>query len=156
MSTNEPPSEDLQADSHGVQISRSAERCFELFCTVERTPEWLPGCRRARVRHYDGGGLPLVADYMAGAARGGYLYAMHYEHDPAALAVSWESEDPTGTRKVKGSARFLATGPGSCRLLYETRVELSDRLPAWARAAQLDHPAAEICEKFKAWVEREP
>jgi ribosome-associated toxin RatA of RatAB toxin-antitoxin module len=147
---------DRQKDSHDLAISRSAERCFDLFCVVERTPEWLPDCRRARVRHFDASGRPLVADYMAGAARGGYLYAMHYEYDLEALAVTWESEDPTGTRKVRGSARFLAMGPGVCRLLYETSVEVSDRMPPWAREAQFDHPAAEICEQFKRWAEGEP
>lgn len=150
------PSEILQAESHDQEIARSAPRCFELFCAVERTPEWLPGCRRARVRHFDANGRPLVADYMAEVARGGYLYAMHYAYDPEALAVTWESEDPTGTRRVKGSARFQALGPGECRLLYETSVGVSDRMPPWAREAQLDYPAAEICARFKAWVEREP
>lgn len=145
-----------QTESHDLEILRSAPRCFELFCAVERTPEWLPESRRARVRHFDALGRPLVADYMAGPARGGYVYAMHYAYDAEAFAVSWESEDPTGMRRVRGSARFLGIGPESCRLLYETEVEVSEHLPAWAREAQLDRPAVEICEKFKAWVEKEP
>lgn len=151
-----PSDKVLQSDSHDIAISGTAARCFELFAAVERTPEWLPGCRRARVRRFDPSGRPLVADYMAGPARGGYVYAMHYQYDAEALAMSWESEDPAGMRQVRGSARFLATGPASCRLLYETQVEVSDRLPSWAREAQFDLPAAEICEKFKGWVEREP
>jgi hypothetical protein len=102
----------------------------------------------------DDDGRPLVVDYLASLERGGYVYTVRYHHAPADFTVRWDSEASAGLRRVIGTAAFVPAGEHACDLLYETLVEVAADLPAWALASQEDRPAEQLCEAFRAWVER--
>ncbi len=153
MTEPSAPNEDAQQQEHECVIARSAAECFAAFCDVELTPQWVPDVRTARVRHYDDDGRPRVVDFMAGPARGGYVYAHRYQYEAGACTVSWATEGSSGIRRMSGRVVFQATDTGTCRMRYENRIEVPGGLPQWARAAQLDRPVAEICAAFRRWVE---
>jgi uncharacterized protein YndB with AHSA1/START domain len=156
MTEPSAPSPNRQQDAHCERISRPAEHCFRLFHDARRIPEWLPGVRAARSRHHDDEGRPLEVEYLASAERGGYVYTVRYVYLPADLTVTWESGDQAALRQVTGAATFMPLGHGECDLLYETSVEVSAALPAWAMAPQQDRPAEQLCRAFRAWVEKQP
>jgi uncharacterized membrane protein len=136
-----------------ITIDRPADACFDLFCEVEKLPEWLPEVRSARVRDFDDEGRAEAVDFMASLERGGLVYTLTYSYAPSELEVSWESVDRAGPRSLQGSARFVPTSESACRMVYEIRVDLAADLQPWVTDRYRERPGQDLCLAFKQWAE---
>lgn len=139
-----------------TEVNRNARACYELFASVQRTPEWLPEVRSARVRHFDHAERPAEVDFMASADRGGLVYALRYRYDPDQLVISWESrKESASVRRLEGTVRFDSTGPERCLMVYEVFVQIDAKLPEWAHRPYHERSAEQLCSAFKEWAKRQ-
>ena len=150
-------------------LPRDVQSCYELFCAIERTPEWLPVVRSAVVNRRDDRGRPDQVSFLARLVRAtiGYTCTYEYTDGPDGVRqVSWRTRADANFR-VKGIARFApltapstdaAQPPGSagtCLMLYTLDVDLGPGdLPTWCDTHFAAHPASAALAEFREFVLR--
>src|SRR5688572_6382182 len=63
-----------------VALPRPADQCYELFCNVERIPEWLQVVRSTIVRRKDRLGRPREVSFLARLQRATIGYTLSYAY----------------------------------------------------------------------------
>jgi hypothetical protein len=133
----------------------SATAAYEMFCEIDRVPEWLSVARSARVLEWDDMDRPLRVAFRAEVQRGLVGYTLHYTYCSDRLEVSWTTHSSCGT-KVAGSARFTPLGPKACMIHYELIDDLAGgKLPEWDDPFFESHAASAVVAGFRDWIKRQ-
>lgn len=132
----------------------SAERAFELFCALQRAPEWVSVLRSVQILERDPRGYPQRAAFLAELERGTIGYTLRYRAYPEKLSLTWESE-PDGAVIVCGRAQFSPLGPKASMLHYQLQLDVpSGALPAWGDPFFDGHAASAVIADFRDFVHR--
>jgi hypothetical protein len=132
----------------------SARTAFDLFCAVERTPEWVSVIRSTQVLERTPGGLPQRAAFLAilEQATIGYTLRYEYDPDPGQLRLSW-TNDPGGGVAVTGCAQFSPLSHRTSLMHYQLNLRLRS-LPAWGDPFYDGHAASTVLGDFRDFVNR--
>jgi uncharacterized membrane protein len=131
----------------------AAERAYELFCDIDRLPEWMSVVRSARVINRYADGRARRTAFIGELERASVGYTLDYSYDDVALVVSWTTARDATTR-ISGSARFDDLGPRSCMLHYELDLQAHASLPAWDDPMFDGHPSSAVLADFRDYLSR--
>lgn len=128
-------------------IARPADAVYELFCAVERIPEWVRIVRSVCVRARDAAGRAQEVAYLATLDRGLIGYTLHYSYRPRDRSLSWTTVSD-GRVQVLGYATFEPMGPRATLVTYDLIIARGgDALPAWSDPTYEAHaPSAALCD----------
>jgi uncharacterized membrane protein len=149
-----PHPQHLPSEWLSIAFPRAAEDAYDLFCEVERTPEWLAVLRSAVVTRRDRKGRPRDVAFMARVEHGAVGYTCVYEFDDARRRVTWSTCEGAQIR-VQGFAQFQALAPRSCMMSYLLDVDLGGAgLPGWADPVFASHAASATLADFRDFAIR--
>jgi uncharacterized membrane protein len=133
----------------GVVIARSAAECFDRFCDVVRTREWVPHIIHVKVLRLDPAGRPAEVRFTAEAARGKIAhYTLLYSYDAERRRVAWAPGDGADVA-VRGFAAFDERAGGGCMMRYA----LEPGPGRGGTAVEVVAESREVLESFRSWVE---
>src|SRR5262245_12816997 len=81
------------ANYQSIALSRPADPCFELFCDVERTPEWLAVVRSAVVTARDTRGRASQVAFLARLEHATIGYTCRYRYHARDRRVAWTTPE---------------------------------------------------------------
>ena len=125
-------------------VRHTPEQMFELVNDFERYPEFLPGCRRARV-------VEQGDDYLVGRmtlAKGGVEQSVTTRNDlerPERIDLSLV-DGPF--KRLSGCWYFRAMGEDACKIELEMSFEFSNRLLGMAFGRLFQQVAGQLVDAF--------
>ena len=144
---------DTRGDWLTVTLPRSAEDCYELFCNIERTPDWLTILRSAVVTERDAEGRPSRVAYLCRLRRATIGYTLAYSYNPDDHRVSWTTP-PRSSIVVTGSAQFQALGARACLLTYSLDLAMGGGAPDFADTSFRLHATSATLGDFRDFIVR--
>lgn len=133
----------------------SAVAAYEMFCEIDRVPEWLNVTRSARVLEWDDMDRPVRVAFRAELERASVSYTLHYTYCSDRLEVSWTTRSGCGTT-VAGSAKFTPLGPNASMIHYELTLDLAGgSLPRWDDPFFDAHAASAVVAGYRDWLKRQ-
>lgn len=135
-----------------IALPRPADACYELFCRVERIPEWLKVVRSATIVRRDGRDRPIEAAFLATLHRATVGYTCHYRYDDRRRFVTWSTAAGRSVR-VAGFSQFSPLGQESCLMTYGLDLDLG-HLPGWSDSNFSGHAASATMSDFRDYVIR--
>jgi uncharacterized membrane protein len=142
-----------RTDWLSVTLPRPAGPCYELFCDVERVPQWLGVVRSAIVVARDAHGRPRDVSFLASLQRATVGYTCRYRYHVGERRVAWATRDDVSTR-VRGFAQFQPLGELACLMTYALELDLGSALPGWADAQFAEHAPSSALADFRDFVTR--
>jgi hypothetical protein len=136
-----------------VSLPRPAESCYELFCDVERVPEWLPILASAVVTERDSRGRARRVAFQASLDRATIGYSLTYRYVPEELRVTW-STSPRSSTIVRGLASFQDVAPHACLMTYGLDFRLGPGLPPVAEPTHAHHASSATLADFREFALR--
>jgi hypothetical protein len=136
-----------------VSLPRPAEACYELFCDIERVPEWLPILASAIVTERDPKGRARRVAFQASLQRATIGYSLTYRYVAEELRVTW-STSPRATTVVRGLASFQEVAPRACLMTYGLDFRPGRGLPPLAHATHEHHPSSATLADFREFAIR--
>ena len=112
-----------------IRVDAPAERCWDVAVDFESYPEWVRDVREARILERDAEGRGTRVEFRAAALGKSIRYVLEYDYADAPAAFSWKFVEGDMLRRLDGTYRFEADGPGSTRVHYDLAVELAVPLP---------------------------
>lgn len=125
-------------------VRHSAQAMFDLVNDFERYPEFLPGCRRARLIEYDQ--QHLVGELTL--AKAGVEQSFTTRNDlyaPERIELSLVSGP---FRRLQGQWLFMPMGEQACKVALEMNFEFSNRLLGMAFGKLFSQMAGQLVEAF--------
>ncbi|MCE3027704.1 type II toxin-antitoxin system RatA family toxin [Salinicola sp. DM10] len=125
-------------------VRHTPEQMFELVNNFERYPEFLPGCRRARV-------VERGEDYLIGSmtlAKGGVEQTVTTRNDlkrPGRIDLSLV-DGPF--KRLDGCWLFRDLGENACKVELEMEFEFSNRLLGMAFGRLFQQVAGQLIDAF--------
>ncbi|MBA2780328.1 type II toxin-antitoxin system RatA family toxin [Billgrantia kenyensis] len=117
---------------------------FELVNDFERYPEFLPGCRRARLLERDDS--HLIGEMTLG--RAGIEQSFTTRNDliePERIEMSLVSGP---FKRLRGRWLFLPMGEGTCKVCLELEFEFANRLLGMAFGKLFQQVASQLVDAF--------
>ncbi|QOR40501.1 type II toxin-antitoxin system RatA family toxin [Billgrantia diversa] len=117
---------------------------FELVNDFERYPEFLPGCRRARLLERDES--HLIGEMTLG--RAGLEQSFTTRNDliePERIEMSLVSGP---FKRLRGRWLFLPMGEGACKVCLELEFEFANRLMGMAFGKLFQQVAGQLVDSF--------
>jgi uncharacterized membrane protein len=142
-----------RADWLSVTLPRAADLCYELFCDVERIPQWLTVVRSAIVVDRDHLGRPREVSFQASLHRATIGYTCRYRYHLKDRRVAWSTRDDTKLR-IRGFAQFQPLGETACLMTYALDVDLGSLLPTWTDPQFNEHAPSSALADFRDFVSR--
>jgi hypothetical protein len=140
-----PPPEHLS-----VALPRDPDLCFELFCDIDRIPEWLAVVRTAQATMRDPEGRAREVAFLGRLEHATIGYSCRYRY--GTRRVQW-STSPGATLRVEGYAAFSPLGDKACLMTYALETHFGS-LPPWADPTYASHPASASLGDFRDFVLR--
>ena len=112
-----------------IRVEAPPERCWDVAVDFESYPEWVRDVREARILERDAEGRGTRVEFRAAALGKSIRYVLEYDYADAPAAFSWKFVEGDMLRRLDGTYRFEADGPGSTRVHYDLAVELAVPLP---------------------------
>jgi uncharacterized membrane protein len=144
---------DAQGDWLSVTLARSAPVCYDAFCDLERTPEWLTILCSAVVIDRDRHDRPLRVAYLCRLDRATIGYTLTYRYEPDERRIAW-STSPSSSIIVRGSAHFQELSARSCLMTYALDLTLPERMPQFEDKGFSYHAASAVIGDFRDFVVR--
>ncbi|KXS37354.1 MAG: hypothetical protein AWU55_2356 [Halomonadaceae bacterium T82-2] len=125
-------------------VRHSAQAMFDLVNDFERYPEFLPGCRRARLIESD-------QEHLVGEltlAKAGVEQSFTTRNDlyaPERIELSLVSGP---FRRLQGQWLFMPMGEQACKVALEMNFEFSNRLLGMAFGKLFSQMAGQLVEAF--------
>lgn len=136
-----------------VALPRPADACYELFCDVEKIPEWLGVVSSAVVRRRDRLNRPREVAFLARLRRASIGYTLHYSYRSGERWVGWRtSEDASIT--VAGFGAFSPLGEKACLMTYALSINMGG-LPGWSDPGFEGHAPSGAMSDFRDFVMRQ-
>jgi hypothetical protein len=140
------------ADVLTVTLPRDADTCHELFCDLERIPEWLTVVRSVVIQERDRLGRPRRVAFMARLRRATVGYSCVYRY--SGMRVHWATSSRSSI-KIAGHASFAPLGPRSCMMSYALDMSLGETgLPEFDDDVYSAHAASATLNDFREFVTR--
>lgn len=138
-----------------IALPRPADDCYDLFCEVERIPEWLTVVRSAVVTKRDSKGRARDVAFLARLEGATVGYTCRYRYAPIDRRVAWATADEASIC-VQGFAQFEPLGERACLLTYSLDLDLgaAGALPAWGDPMFAGHAASATMSDFRDFVLR--
>ena len=140
--------DDIITTTHPV----NAQTCYELFCDIDRIPEWVSAVRSVQSLAFDDAGSPFKAAFLAifGSASTGYT--LEYDYYDQHRMVSWAT--PNGTlARIAGRALFVPLSDRAAMMHYQLEVDWPPSL-GLGRSLYDGHPASASLNDFRDYVTR--
>lgn len=125
-------------------VRHTPENMFELVNDFERYPEFLPGCRRARLIERDE--AHLIGEMTLGGA--GIEQSFTTRNDliePERIEMSLISGP---FKRLRGRWLFLPMGDGACKVCLELEFEFANRLLGMAFGKLFQQVAGQLVDAF--------
>ena len=125
-------------------VRHTPENMFELVNDFERYPEFLPGCRRARLIERDE--AHLIGEMTLG--RAGIEQSFTTRNDliePERIEMSLISGP---FKRLRGRWLFLPMGDGVCKVCLELEFEFANRLLGMAFGKLFQQVAGQLVDAF--------
>ena len=125
-------------------VRHTPENMFELVNDFERYPEFLPGCRRARLIERDE--AHLIGEVTLG--RAGIEQSFTTRNDliePERIEMSLISGP---FKRLRGRWLFLPMGDGACKVCLELEFEFANRLLGMAFGKLFQQVAGQLVDAF--------
>ncbi len=125
-------------------VRHTPQDMFELVNDFERYPEFLPGCRRARLLERDES--HLIGEMTLG--RAGIEQSFTSRNDliePERLEMSLVSGP---FKRLRGRWLFLPMGEGACKVCLELEFEFANRLLGMAFGKLFQQVAGQLVDAF--------
>ena len=136
-----------------VALPRPADRCYDLFCEVERIPEWLQVVRSAMVRTRDRVNRPREVAFLVSLERASIGYTLAYSYRSGERWLGWRTPDDSSIT-VAGFGQFTALGERSCLMTYALTLDMGE-LPGWDDPMfQGGHAASAALSDFRDYAIR--
>ena len=135
-----------------VALPRQADQCYELFCNVERIPEWLQVVRTAVVRKRDRLNRAREVSFLARLERATIGYTLTYAYRSGERWLGWRTPDDSSIT-VAGFGQFSPLGERSCLMTYALTLEMGE-LPGWDDPMFQGHAASASLSDFRDYVIR--
>ncbi|MCW4151421.1 MULTISPECIES: type II toxin-antitoxin system RatA family toxin [Halomonadaceae] len=125
-------------------VRHTPKQMFDLVNDFERYPEFLPGCRRARLLEHD-------ADHLIGEmtlGRAGVEQSITTRNDlfaPERIEMSLVSGP---FKRLKGRWQFIPMGDGACKVSLDMEFEFANRLLGMAFGRLFQQIAGQLVEAF--------
>lgn len=136
-----------------VSLPRSADLCYDAFCDIEKTPEWLSIVRTAVVTERDARGRARRVAFLCRLARATIGYSLTYSYWPGHRRVAWTTS-VNSQIVVNGSAHFQPLSPSACLLTYSLDLALGSGLPEFDDTSFRLHATSATLGDFREFVVR--
>jgi len=140
------------ADIITTTLPVNAQTCYELFCDVDRIPDWVSAVRSVQSLAFDDEGRPVKAAFLASVGRGSTGYTLEYRYFDQHRLVTWSTPKGT-TARVAGRALFLPLGERASMMHYQLEVDWPPAL-GLGRSLYDGHPASASLNDFRDYVTR--
>lgn len=141
-------------DVFTVALPRPADDCYQLFCAIERIPEWLNVVRTIVVTDRDRHQRPRQAAFLARLKGATVGYTLDYRYRSMDRWLGWST--PEGSSfTILGCGQFTPLGERSCLMTYSLLLDLaSGGLPGWGDSQFDGHAASSAMIDFRDFVLR--
>lgn len=125
-------------------VRHTPQRMFELVNDFEHYPEFLPGCRRARLLERDD--VHLVGEMTLGRAGVEHTITTRNElYTPEMIEISLVKGP---FKHLKGRWRFIPVDDTTCRVSLEMEFEFANRLLSMAFGKLFQQIAGQLVDSF--------
>lgn len=125
-------------------VRHSAQAMFDLVNDFERYPEFLPGCRRARLIEHDEN--HLVGELTLAKAGVEQSFTTHNQlYEPERIELSLVSGP---FKRLQGQWLFTPMGEQACKVSLEMNFEFSNRLLGIAFGKLFSQVAGQLVDSF--------
>ncbi|SHM29203.1 type II toxin-antitoxin system RatA family toxin [Vreelandella subglaciescola] len=125
-------------------VRHTPQRMFELVNDFEQYPEFLPGCRRARLLERDE--AHLVGEMTLGRAGVEQTITTRNElYAPERIEMSLVKGP---FKRLNGRWLFIPVGEGECRISLEMEFEFANRLLSMAFGKIFQQIAGQLVDSF--------
>ncbi len=142
-----------EAPATELWLPRSARLCYELFCDVERMPEWFPVVQAVSVQSTNRNGRPRRVAVRAALRRATVGYTLVYTYRERDHRVAWCPRVDSGMM-VGGWAQFHPVGLDSCILVCDLWLDPGAVMAGWDDPFLDARPAAAVTARFRDFVLR--
>ncbi|OBA00344.1 type II toxin-antitoxin system RatA family toxin [Halomonas sp. G11] len=125
-------------------VRHTPKQMFDLVNDFERYPEFLPGCRRARLLEHDDD--HLIGEMTLG--RAGVEQSITTRNDlfaPERIEMSLVSGP---FKRLKGRWQFIPMGDGACKVSLDMEFEFANRLLGMAFGRLFQQIAGQLVDAF--------
>ncbi|SDN31452.1 type II toxin-antitoxin system RatA family toxin [Vreelandella arcis] len=125
-------------------VRHTPKQMFDLVNDFERYPEFLPGCRRARLLEYDDD--HLIGEMTLG--RAGVEQSVTTRNDlfaPERIEISFVSGP---FKRLTGRWQFIPMGDGACKVSLNMEFEFANRLLGMAFGRLFQQVAGQLVDAF--------
>ncbi|MCO7247959.1 MULTISPECIES: type II toxin-antitoxin system RatA family toxin [Halomonadaceae] len=125
-------------------VRHTPKQMFDLVNDFERYPEFLPGCRRARLLEHDDD--HLIGEMTLG--RAGVEQSVTTRNDlfsPERIEMSLVSGP---FKRLKGRWQFIPMGDGACKVSLDMEFEFANRLLGMAFGRLFQQIAGQLVDAF--------
>ncbi len=137
-----------------VALPRQAGACYDLFCDIERVPEWMSIVRSAAVTTRDRHGRPRDVAFLARLRGATIGYSLSYRYRSMDRWLGW-STPGTSSMTILGCAQFTPLGEKSCLMTYSLFLDLaSGGVPSWGDPQFDNHAASTAMIDYRDFVMR--
>jgi len=143
---------DDDADIISTTLPVNAQSAYELFCEIERTPEWIGAIRSVQTLAFDDRGRPERAAFLASYGRASAGYTLDYRYDEDRRLVAWETPGDLSTR-VSGRAHFVSLSDRACMMHYQLEMTWPEFF-GLGHSFYGEHPASAALNDFRDFVTR--
>ncbi|MFG6176132.1 type II toxin-antitoxin system RatA family toxin [Halomonas sp. THAF12] len=125
-------------------VRHTPQEMFDLVNDFERYPEFLPGCRRARLIERDSS--HLVGEMTLGRAGIEQSFTTRNDlHEPERIELSLVNGP---FKRLRGRWLFLPMGDGACKVSLEMEFEFASRLLGMAFGKLFQQVAGQLVDSF--------
>src|SRR5688572_21818934 len=135
-----------------VALPRPADKCYELFCDIEKIPEWMQVVRSAVVRKRDRLNRVREVSFLARLERATVGYTLTYSYRSGERWLGWRTPDEASIT-MAGFGQFMPLGERSCLMTYALTMDLG-QLPGWDDPMLSGHAPSASLSDFRDYVIR--
>ncbi|QNI01698.1 type II toxin-antitoxin system RatA family toxin [Halomonas sp. SH5A2] len=125
-------------------VRHTPKQMFDLVNDFERYPEFLPGCRRARLLEHDDD--HLIGEMTLG--RAGVEQSVTTRNDLFAPELIEMSLVSGPFKRLKGRWQFIPMGDGACKVSLDMEFEFANRLLGMAFGRLFQQIAGQLVDAF--------
>ena len=134
-----------------IWLPRSASTCYEIFCDVERMPEWMGILRSVAIHSCYRDGRARNVGFLATLRRASVGYTLIYTYRECDLRVAWCPIAGAGM-SAGGWAQFHPVSVDSCVLVCDLWLDPGGALSGWDDPIFDAHAALATVVKFRDFV----
>ncbi|MCA1772628.1 MAG: type II toxin-antitoxin system RatA family toxin [Halomonas sp.] len=125
-------------------VRHTPKQMFDLVNDFERYPEFLPGCRRARLLEHDDD--HLIGEMTLGRAGVEQSITTRNDlHAPERIEMSLVNGP---FKRLKGRWQFIPMGDGACKVSLDMEFEFANRLLGMAFGRLFQQIAGQLVDAF--------